>query len=141
MQKKLFLYSAGIVVFVFILNKLANLFYWYSSIPQFDMLMHALGGVFIAVWVSALLYPLLRSHHGILWAVITLASVLIVGFLWEVFEFSVQGVMRVETLANIPDSLSDMVFDLIGGVLGVCFVLWKRTRYNQNNGIAEQNTQ
>lgn len=131
MQKKLFLYSAFLIVGIFILNKAAHFFYWYASISQFDMFMHALGGFFVALWGGALLYPLLKGNHWKLWVIVLCAFVLVVGFLWEVFEFSVQGVVRVETIANIPDSLSDMVFDMIGGILGTLFVLWRTARYNR----------
>lgn len=130
MQKKLFIYSAYIIVVVFLLNKAANFFYWYVSIPWFDMLMHALGGLFVAVWGSALLFPLLKGQRALLWLIVVTAFVLIVGFLWEVFEFSVQGLVHIETIANIPDSLSDMVFDMIGGILGTGFVLSHLRRYN-----------
>ena len=131
MQKKLFIYSALLVVGIFILNKAAHFFYWYSSISQFDMFMHTLGGIFVAVWGAALLYPLLKDQKKAIWIIVLTAFVLIVGFLWEVFEFSVQGIVRVETLANIPDSISDMVFDMIGGILGTFFVLFRLARYNR----------
>lgn len=115
------------------LHKAATFFYWYSSISQFDMLMHTLGGVFIAVWGSALLYPLLKDQKPILWLIILMALTIVIGFLWEVFEFSVQGLVQVETLANIPDSLSDMVFDMIGGVIGTLFAIWRMKRYNASH--------
>lgn len=131
MRKKLFFYSAVLVVGIFLLNKIANSFYWYSAIPQFDMLMHTLGGIFIAIWGTAILLPALKDMKPIAWLVILPALVLIVGFLWEVFEFSVQGIMHLETLANIPDSLSDMVCDLFGGFLGSIFVIIKIKSYNK----------
>lgn len=131
MQKKLFFYSAVLVVGIFFLNKAANTFYWYLSIPWFDMLMHTLGGVFVAVWGGALFLPLLKGQKALLWVIVLTAFVLIVGFLWEVFEFSVQGITQLETLANIPDSLSDMVCDMIGGVVGTFFVLSRLRRYNE----------
>lgn len=133
MQKKLFIHSAVLIGIIFILHKAATFFYWYSSIHWFDMLMHTLGGVFIAVWGSALLYRLLKDQKPILWCIILLALTIVIGFLWEVFEFSVQGIVQVETLANIPDSLSDMVFDMIGGGIGTLFAIWRTKRYNASH--------
>lgn len=133
MHKKLFFYSAVLIGIIFVLHKAATFFYWYSSIDQFDMLMHTLGGVFIAVWGSALLYPLLKDQKPILWLIILTALTIVIGFLWEVFEFSVQGLMQVETLANIPDSLSDMVFDMMGGILGTLFAIYRTKRYNASH--------
>ena len=131
MQKKLFLYSAFLVVGIFLLNKAANTFFWYVSISWFDMLMHTLGGVFVALWGSALLFPLLKGQKALLWVIVITAFVLIIGLLWEVFEFSVQGLPHIETIANIPDSLSDMVCDMVGGVLGTLFVVYRLKRYNE----------
>ncbi len=131
MKKKLFFYSAMMAVGIFLLNKLASSFYWYSAMPQFDMVMHTLGGVFIAIWGGALLYGAVKDSKAIVQMIVLCALVLIVGFLWEVFEFSVQGILRLETLANIPDSLSDMVFDLLGGILGSIFVIIKIKSYNK----------
>lgn len=133
MQKKLFIYSALLGGGIFIVNALANTFFWYVSIPQFDMVMHTLGGVFLAIWGAALLYPMLAPLKPALWMIVLLAFVLIFGFLWEVFEFSVQGLMQVETLANIPDSLSDMVFDFLGGIIGTLFAIVRTKRYNTIN--------
>lgn len=131
MRKKLFFYSAVLAVGIFLLNKFASVFYWYSAMPQFDMIMHTLGGIFIAIWGSAILLPALKNTRPIVWTIVLSALVLIVGFLWEVFEFSVQGIMHLETLANIPDSLSDMVCDLFGGVIGSAFVIIKIKSYNR----------
>jgi hypothetical protein len=131
MRKKLFVYSAVLAVGIFLLNKIASFFYWYSAMPQFDMIMHTLGGVFVAIWCAAILFEFLKEQKPIIWIIVLSAMVLIVGFLWEVFEFSVQGIMHLETLANIPDSLSDMVFDLLGGVLGSAFVIIKIKSYNR----------
>lgn len=130
MQKKLFLHSAILVVIIFFLNKVANMFYWYSSIDQFDMVMHTLGGIFLAYWGAALLFSLLKDQKPLLWIIVLTAFVLIMGFAWEVFEFSVQGIMHLETLANIPDSLSDMVCDMFGGMIGALFVVSRVKRYN-----------
>lgn len=130
MQKKLFLYSAILVVSIFLLNKVANMFYWYSGIDQFDMFMHTLGGIFLAIWGAALLFALLKDQKPLLWIIVLTAFVLILGFIWEVFEFSLQGIMQLETIANIPDSLSDMVFDMFGGLIGAIFVVSRVKRYN-----------
>lgn len=92
--------------------------------------MHTLGGIFLAWWGAALLFPLLKGQKALLWMIVLAAFVLIVGFMWEVFEFSVQGIMHLETLANIPDSLSDMVCDMFGGVIGTLFVVSRLKRYN-----------
>ena len=131
MRKKLFIYSALLAIGIFFLNKIANSFYWYSAMPQFDMVMHTLGGIFIAIWSGALIFESFRDTKPVVWIIVLCASVLIVGFLWEVFEFSVQGIVHLETLANIPDSISDMVCDLFGGVIGSIFVIIKIKSYNK----------
>lgn len=46
---------------------------------------------------------------------VILAGTFVFGFMWEIFEFFVQGSTN-GNLANIVDSVSDICFDLAGGI-------------------------
>lgn len=110
---------------------MANTFYWYVSINWYDMMMHTIGGMFLAVFAIALFYKHIISLSTIKTILILLLFVFIVGLGWESFEYVVQFVIKGSArLADVQDSFSDIVCDMVGGLLGVCFVLMRKTRYN-----------
>ena len=130
MKKTLWKYAAYLVVFIFVLNMIAHFFYWYVSIAQFDMWMHTLGGVFLALFAGALWsrkVSRLSIGHTIAFV---LGFVIVVGVGWEVFEYIVQYLIKGSVLAHFADSVSDLVCDIVGGVIGLCFVLRAKARYN-----------
>jgi hypothetical protein len=115
--------------FVFILNTLANFFFWYSSIKEFDMLMHFLGGFTASLFSFWFVYKkcVLWIEEGNSAKVfrVLLLMVIIIALLWEIMEFTVQGFFDVKILANIPDSFSDLAFGALGGVVGFMYLLRK----------------
>jgi hypothetical protein len=133
MRASLIKQSLFLVIFIFILNKVANLFFWYTSIVWFDMLMHFLGGVFVALAVGSVLAGYLKNTENkkVFW--IILASVLVVGLGWEVFEFSVQEIVKVTGLADVPDSVSDLFFDALGAAAGTFFVIRAKNKYTSSH--------
>lgn len=133
-QKRLASISLLIIVLMITLNTLATMFYWYASILWYDMMMHILGGVFLAVFTAALFAHYVLRSSGIQIITTVLSVVLIVGLGWEFFEYIVQySIKGSAQLASVPDSISDMVCDMFGGILGVYFVLMLKRRYNENN--------
>lgn len=115
--------------FVFILNSLANFFFWYSSIKEFDMLMHFLGGFTASLFSFWFVYKkcVLWIEEGNSAKVfrVLLLMVIIIALLWEIMEFTVQGFFDITILANIPDSFSDLAFGALGGVVGFMYLLRK----------------
>jgi len=115
--------------FVFILNSLANFFFWYSSIKEFDMLMHFLGGFTASLFSFWFIYKkcVLWIEEGKTAKVfrVVLLLVIIIALLWEIMEFTVQGFFNVTVLADIPDSLSDLAFGTLGGIVGFMYLIRK----------------
>lgn len=132
MKYKFFKNFAISLFFVFVLNSLASFFFWYSSIKQFDMLMHFLGGFTAALFSFWFLYGkcVLWIEEGNKWKVfrVIVLMVLVIALLWEAMEFSVQGFFGVTVLADLPDSVSDVIMGLIGGVVGVQYLFGKYKR-------------
>ena len=54
--------------------------------------------------------------------------VLVIALLWEVMEFSVQGFFGVTVLADVPDSISDVIMGLIGSGAGIYYLFDKYKR-------------
>ena len=103
-------------------------FYWYSSIWYFDMPMHFLGGVWLGL--SAIyLFPLkdysLKSIFKIFFIV------LLVGVGWELFEILVNK-FTIQDPFNSLDTLSDICFDLAGGLFAILYFI-RRTIYIKEN--------
>lgn len=129
MYRKLIMTASILGIGIFLINALANRLYLYASIPWFDMLMHALGGVFIAVTVGALLTRNAYQRRDQL--IMILLAVFIIGLGWEYYEYLVQFFIKAVDLAKIPDSISDLICDMIGGTLGATFVILLQKRYNR----------
>ena len=119
---------------MFGLHMAATVFYWYASVPWYDMFMHGLGGVFLAVFTAAFFMRYLWELDRFETAVTLLLAVLVLGGMWEYFEYIVQYTVRGSAqLASVSDSISDMVFDMLGGIVGTYFVLRLKKRYNSTD--------
>lgn len=105
------------------------------------MLMHFLGGVFIAVTAVSLLraFKILDKNKNIFWAVFL---VLGTGLVWELFEIGVDKII-VHAPLNAPnpvDSISDIFFDLSGGLFALVLVFYrkKNEKIEEGNNIVIQ---
>ena len=95
------------------------------------MLMHTIGGVFVAFVGATYLF---RQTQALTWGeyFITLALlVFIIGLAWEYYEYVVQYYVKGVQLASVADSVSDLICDMIGGSVGALFVIWTKKRYNR----------
>ena len=116
-KQKLKIRLALVTFLVYFLNTIATKFYWYYSIWWFDVLMHFLGGV----WVTFILFwffpvtPLSKNYFPKL-----ILGILFVGLGWEVFEIIFNNIIAGITF-DLFDTLSDVFFDMLGGVLAVFY--------------------
>lgn len=107
-------------------------FYWYSILWWFDMPMHFLGGVWVGLaGIWALLYSGLFSSTSSDKQLVlrTMIIVFAIGFLWEVFEYTVQHLIPGANLADPIDSVSDIFFDLSGGAFALLYFFSSRPRW------------
>lgn len=132
MRKRLFFTAFVLVGLLFLFNLMANAFYWYTSIFGFDKIMHFFGGVFLAFLVCALRPRPLESPVGR--SIIKVAFIVfIIGLGWEFFEYGVQFLIKGVHLADPIDSVGDLIFDVVGGIIGTFFVILEKKRYNSTN--------
>jgi hypothetical protein len=132
-NKKLLLYACFLVFFIWLINTLANAFYWYSAMWWFDIPMHIMGGMFLALSAGALFFKKLLPLSLKERLVVVLLFVLVMGIGWEIFEYLVQALIKGIQLANIPDSIKDIFMDLFGGTLASFFVLRRLKMYNKGH--------
>ena len=142
--KKFFILNIFLLLVLVTLNFFAFQNFWYWRWPWFDQPMHFVGGLVLGLAAIQLFLYLFRRRAREIsgWdiALVAVASALLVGGLWEWFEFTAdrQLVARVElkTLNMVYDgwagSLKDLIFDLAGGVtaasLFLMALLWQKHR-------------
>jgi len=106
-----------------ILHLLAINLFLYWDIVWFDVLMHFLGGVWIALlgfWVMAFFtHQNEFSLKNIV--LISLTFSLGIGILWEVFEYTA-GLTFVAGQDVWLDTFSDLFFDILGGSVAGLFM-------------------
>ncbi len=130
--KDLFRMQAHFIIFLFLVNFLANKFHWYYSIWWFDIFMHFIGGVWLGVvfvWLCAFRkLPLTLNFPFVLRLIL---SVLIVGVGWEVFEYYFINYMAQNNF-DVVDTVSDLVLDISGGLLASTYLLYKHKKIIYN---------
>ncbi len=114
--------TAYLFVFMCILNILAIKGLWYYLFWYFDMPMHFLGGL-ASVFLLAYWFYGKFSGSDFIWQILCL--VLVVGIGWEIFEYIFLNWYGGEQF-KILDSLSDMCFDMAGGIIGVIYLKNKK---------------
>lgn len=117
-RKKLLKKILFLILFIFFLNLLANKFYWYVSIWYFDMIMHTLGGIWLAFSVIFVL-NIQDFSRKIFFKIIF--GVFLVGLGWEIFEFGVDEIILKNPFNTKIDTLSDLVCDTFGGLIGIFY--------------------
>jgi len=129
-RRKLFKHTTYLIFFIFIVNFLANKFYWYSAIWWSDMPMHFLGGLWlglILIWLFNFQDLSLRLISKII------LGVFLIGVGWEFFEFVFNNYIA-KNQFNTLDTISDIFFDLAGGSFAILYFL-KRIMFSKGNAV------
>jgi hypothetical protein len=94
--------------------------------------MHILGGFWVALTSLAIYYALPKCDEKDCSTMfifsLAIASALLVGLIWEVFEFSVDSIVS-SFVTKPADIIKDLADDLVGGLLGA--VLFITKEYNK----------
>lgn len=130
LRAKIFRRFAYLLFGLFVVNALANYFYWYQSFASFDRLMHFTGGIVGSLFLAWLFYDkylkFLSSKKIKKLLIFNTLVFLAAATLWEVMEFSVQGIFGLDhLLANPMDSVDDLIFGTLGSLVGITYFLNK----------------
>jgi hypothetical protein len=120
-RKRLFKILTHLVISIFLVNCVAVRLYWYYSIWYFDMPMHFFGGLWVGlalIWFLSYKNSSLELSFKLICQIIL--GVLLIGFLWEVFEILVNNIIA-QNQFNTLDTISDIFFDLAGGTFAVFY--------------------
>jgi len=131
LKQPLFIETFSLAIFIAVVHWVATIHHLYFLVANLDMVMHFLGGLLISLIVLSLLFVrglfgFAHTHHGVV-IVATLVGVLMVGLGWELFEvfFDLTAITRIDMV----DTISDIIFDLLGGSLGLWWyytMVWRR---------------
>ena len=106
---------------------------WYLTVPWLDSVLHFAGGF----WVGLVFFALVREYvpeledgrHALLvLSVFLISGAALVGVFWEFFEFILDHTINFWNhaplaQASAADTMSDLFFDLVGGVGALLFRL------------------
>lgn len=109
------------MIFIAFLNYVAVKLYWYTSIWYFDMIMHFLGGFWLGL---ALFYLFFTENISKIFIFKIILGVLIIGAFWEGYEILVNNNFA-QIPFNLLDTLSDIFFDLTGGLCAILYI-WEK---------------
>lgn len=126
LQNRIFIRGATATFGTFILNTLGVWLSLYSILWWYDMPMHFLGGLFSTLLIIAFLlrFKKIREISIPKFVILALILVLIIGLTWEGYEifWAIVGGNR----HLFMDSVSDIFFDLAGGIEAVFIYLRHR---------------
>lgn len=108
-----------------IFHKIASEGHWYVRFPGFDIFMHILGGVGLALstyWILVTFFSnYFRAGHPMFWTLMGFTVLLGIG--WEAMEafYNIAGA-PVGTYAYYLDSSKDLVNDTLGAIIAAYFI-------------------
>ncbi|MDP3962723.1 MAG: hypothetical protein Q8Q03_02575 [bacterium] len=122
-MNKIYIPALLLVILLAVAHFIASKYSLYVRYPGYDIGMHILGGIGIALSVYATLFTFSKIQRPSFWTVIIL--VFIAGFFWEAFEayYDIAGA-PVGTRAYYFDAVKDLFNDTLGAVIA-CFFLRK----------------
>ena len=95
----------------------------YSDYEWIDIPMHFLGGFAVAI-TFVLLLKLLQEKklfgrsHWLVFFVFIISLVCLIAVLWEFSEFILDKITHFNIQLSVADTLSDLLFGLLGGIFG-----------------------
>ena len=130
LRQKLFKRFALALFGLFVINSLANIFYLYQNFSWFDQFMHFSGGVIGGLFLSWFLFRRYGQYYTKrqFWKILIINTVLflLAACLWEALEFGVQDWFNIDyALAEINDSINDVVFGTVGSFVAVFYYFTK----------------
>ena len=125
-----------LVFFILFVTFIAVKLYWYYLIWWFDMPMHFLGGFFLG-FLAFYLYIQATRFSFTRQLLYVFLFTLSIGIGWELYEIIFNNI-----LAGVPfntlDTLSDICFDVSGGVTAFLFLLYEQHKREYTISICQK---
>lgn len=101
---------------------------FYDLISWWDLLMHFFSGVilgFTAIKILGALHP--QSIHPFLSFIFIVGFACLGGVVWEIYEFSADILLNLDTQrvlsTGVADTMADLITDFLGGVFVACLYI------------------
>lgn len=123
-SRKVMASAAVAAVLILVLELIASKLTLYYVWPWFDILMHTLGGMTVALALIAAVegYTNWMPRSLPAKAGFVAGGVIIVGLLWELFEYVLDLWLGVNLQPSIPDTIADLLFDTVGALVVVVII-------------------
>jgi len=114
-----------LILLIAITHNIATEHYLYWKYLWSDLVVHFFSGLWIALVGLGIFVFSKKEKAGIKTIILsTIVLSLSLGILWEVFEYSV-GIISFSKW-YVPDTISDIIMDMIGGIVGFFIALGLR---------------
>ena len=125
-----------LIATIAILNFYAYRFHWYWEFWWFDIVMHTLGGIWVASFALWLRYfrslaeEPITSPKKVSIFILALVAVYVIGGGWELFEFSLDKFITFK-IHDAANTASDLFFDGVGSIVGAILFLSVYNKYKK----------
>jgi len=126
-NKFLRIFLVVLLYLILLLNYLDYFFHWSWSWDYFDVILHFLGGAWVALIFFSYIHPKgeYKIFHKFIFA---LGFVALIGILWEFLEIGVEFIFGNNPFLSSPnlaqDTFSDLLADLVGGLIVSLLLLY-----------------
>jgi hypothetical protein len=130
LKQKIFKRAFWTLVVLGVLNFIATILYLHWSLWWFDVILHFLGGLTVALfalWFFSANFDLQNWKLGKI-VTMTLISTICIGILWEFYELYFGLTFLSDGWHYFADTGSDLIMDTVGGIVGF---LWINKILNQ----------
>jgi len=114
------------LVAIFLINAVGLYYDWYLNYFWFDILLHFLGGFFIAMLMADYLKEHFLKNNKIKNALILLGATAFIGVTWEFLEYVANIILspiiyeefgvRTYFMGDLDDTISDLAMDIFGAI-------------------------
>ena len=128
LKKKMLLSLTSLIWFIFICDLVAQYYFMYWRFWWSDILMHFMGGFWLALFIYYVVYlsdfsqKIKDKARGYSLVVVVLGFALSVGLLWEIYELFFAFPLR---SGYLGDTFLDLIMDCLGAVAVYYFILKK----------------
>ena len=121
-------YEIIIILFIYGILFLGEVRGLYGEFIWWDVFLNMVSAIALGFIGLTILYALYKEEKinasPLIIAIFSFSFAVAFGALWEIFEFSLDQFFAINLLSPI-DSLSDLFFDLAGGIIGTVYFLRK----------------
>lgn len=118
-----------VLVILIILHILGSYYSWYWTYPWFDIVVHIISGLWVALvclWLATRLGEINSlKEYKIKSFLIAAISALLIGVVWELFE-NIAQITSTNVNGYGLDTAFDLISDVIGGILAYLYFIKRR---------------